>query len=246
MSLILFRCDGGDLVLPSRASLLVSRENGGNLVVNPPRPVWERSELTPDELTQFAFLVSAAGRAMIDVLPQLDGGCINYWEAGNWALNDEAEPAGRKNRARASRDASASARPKSGVHQSVVALGRVAAVPGVCRKRVVGRGVRASDRGRVLPDRQRRRRNGSARSTVRSTARSPRGRRATRAAIPRRSRRSRHRRTPAPNAGPRLAQRFSAAKTVEPKPGATTTARPLAAAPGNPAAWALRSPLACA
>ena len=96
MGLILFSCDGGHLVLPARGSLLVSRENGGNLVVNPPRPVWERSELTPTELTQFSFLVAAAGRAMIDVLPQLAGGCINYWEAGNWALNDEAEPRGRK------------------------------------------------------------------------------------------------------------------------------------------------------
>jgi hypothetical protein len=96
MPLTLFRCDGGTLVLPDRASLLASRENGGNLVVNPPRPVWERSELTPGELTQFAFLVAAAGRAMIDTLPQLAGGCINYWEAGNWALNDEAEPRGRK------------------------------------------------------------------------------------------------------------------------------------------------------
>jgi hypothetical protein len=96
MSLVLLRGDGGVLMLPDRESLLVSRENGGNLVVNPPRPVWERSELTPAELTQFAFLVSAAGRAMIDVLPQLAGGCVNYWEAGNWALNDEAEPRGRK------------------------------------------------------------------------------------------------------------------------------------------------------
>ena len=96
MALMLFRCDGGTLMLPARASLLVSRENGGNLVVNPPRPVWERSELTPAELTHFAFLVAAAGRAMIDVLPQLSGGCLNYWEAGNWALNDAADPVGRK------------------------------------------------------------------------------------------------------------------------------------------------------
>ena len=96
MSLILFSCDGGDLVLPDGASLLVSRENGGNLVVNPPRLVWERSELSAVELMLFAFLVSAAGRAMLDELPQLEGGCINYWEAGNWALNHEAEPKGPK------------------------------------------------------------------------------------------------------------------------------------------------------
>jgi len=96
MSLILLRSTGGFLTLPDRASLLVSRENGGNLVINPPRPVWERSELTVSELASFACLVAAAGRAMIDALPQLAGGCVNYWEAGNWALNDEAEPRGRK------------------------------------------------------------------------------------------------------------------------------------------------------
>ena len=33
---------------------------------------------------------------MIDVLPQLDGGCVNYWEAGNWGLNEAAPPAGPK------------------------------------------------------------------------------------------------------------------------------------------------------
>ena len=69
MTLSLFSCDGGHLMLPARAWLLVSRENGGNLVVNPPRPVWDRSELTPVELSQFAFLVAAAGRALLDVLP---------------------------------------------------------------------------------------------------------------------------------------------------------------------------------
>jgi len=58
--------------------------------------VWERSELTFDELSQWAALVAAAGRAMLDVLPQLAGGCINYWEAGNWALHDEAPPDGPK------------------------------------------------------------------------------------------------------------------------------------------------------
>ncbi|HMB81963.1 MAG TPA: hypothetical protein VKI43_17935 [Vicinamibacterales bacterium] len=96
MSLILFSCQGGHLVLPDRRSLLLSRESGGNLVVNPPRAVWERSELTSAELTCFALLVAAAGRAMIDALPQLEGGCVNYWEAGNWALNDEADPKGHK------------------------------------------------------------------------------------------------------------------------------------------------------
>ncbi len=86
---------GGTVVLPSPHPL-VSREDGGHLVVNPPREVWERSELTEYELASWALLVATTGRAMIDVLPQLKGGCVNYWEAGNWSLHDEAAPAGRK------------------------------------------------------------------------------------------------------------------------------------------------------
>ena len=35
MSLVLLRTDGGMLTLPDRQSLLVSREDGGNLVVQP-------------------------------------------------------------------------------------------------------------------------------------------------------------------------------------------------------------------
>ena len=78
------------------ASPLIDRQDGGNLVINPSRAVWERSELTSDELKHWSFLVAAAGRAMLDVLPQLEDGCINYWEAGNWALNQLAEPEGSK------------------------------------------------------------------------------------------------------------------------------------------------------
>ena len=96
MSIQLFSCGGGHLILPDSHLVLVSRMDGGNLVVNPPVTVWERSELTRDQLIMWAFLVAAAGRAMLDSLPQLEGGCINYWEAGNWALNDDAEPKGLK------------------------------------------------------------------------------------------------------------------------------------------------------
>ncbi len=96
MSRILFNCRGGHLALPDKGAALVSREDGGNLLVIPPRDVWERSELTPDELTHWSFLVAAAGQAMLRILPQLDGGCLNYFEAGNWALNFAAEPRGLK------------------------------------------------------------------------------------------------------------------------------------------------------
>lgn len=96
MSITLFRCAGGTIVLPHRTLVLVDRRDGGNLVVNPPREVWERAELSADELTRWSFLVAATGAAMIESLPQLEGGCVNYWEAGNWALNEVAEPAGPK------------------------------------------------------------------------------------------------------------------------------------------------------
>jgi hypothetical protein len=96
VSLTLLSCSGGRIVLPDRDLVLVSREDGGSLIVDPPRQVWERSELTGAELSRWSALVAAAGRAMLDTLPQLHGGCINYWEAGNWALHDEALPTGPK------------------------------------------------------------------------------------------------------------------------------------------------------
>lgn len=94
MTSILFSNDGGSIVLP--AKVLCDRQDGGHLIVNPPRPVWERSLLDPRELAAWSLLVAATGRAMLDVLPVLQGGCLNYWEAGNWALNELAEPRGPK------------------------------------------------------------------------------------------------------------------------------------------------------
>jgi hypothetical protein len=96
MGIRLLACPGGELRLPDRGIALVSREDGGHLIVDPPRAVWERSDLVRDELFAWSALVAAAGRAMIDALPQLAGGCVNYWEAGNWSLHDAAPPAGRK------------------------------------------------------------------------------------------------------------------------------------------------------
>ncbi len=92
----LFTSLGGHIFLPELKLVLVSRRDGGNLIVIPSRAVWDRSELTPVELMLWSFLVAATGKAMLDVLPQLEGACINYWDAGNWALNDQAEPKGPK------------------------------------------------------------------------------------------------------------------------------------------------------
>ena len=91
----LLKCAGGRIILPFELPL-VDREDGGNLIVVPPREVWERSELDREELIEWSLLVAATGRAMLEILPQLEGGCINYWEAGNWSLNEDADPIGPK------------------------------------------------------------------------------------------------------------------------------------------------------
>ena len=118
MKLTLFACAGGTLVLPAGASLLLSREDGGNLIVHPPRPVWERSLLDVDELDAWGRLIAASGAAMIATLPQLEGGCVNYWEAGNWALNGAAEPLGPK-----------TASAHRNVHQHLIGRSRFSANP---------------------------------------------------------------------------------------------------------------------
>ena len=90
----LLRTGGGALCVPEFP--MIDRADGGNLWVLPPRRVWDRSELSPEELIAWTFLIAASGRAMLDVLPQLAGGVVNYWEAGNWALNEAAPPRGPK------------------------------------------------------------------------------------------------------------------------------------------------------
>lgn len=96
MTRIIFMCVGGTVCLPDPRLVLADRADGGALIVNPLREVWERNELSAAELGRWSYLVAATGSAMLHCLPQLDGGCINYWEAGNWALNERAEPLGRK------------------------------------------------------------------------------------------------------------------------------------------------------
>lgn len=91
---VIVECEGGVVIVPEMP--LLDRSDGGHLIVNPPRSVWERSELTLQELADWACLTAAVGRAMLDCLPQLGGGCVNYWEAGNWSLAEAAHPPGPK------------------------------------------------------------------------------------------------------------------------------------------------------
>lgn len=90
----LLHTPAGEIILPAKP--LIDRADGGHLVVLPACTVWDRTELSADELAQWSALVAACAWAMLQTLPQLKDGCINYWDAGNWALNDDAAPAGRK------------------------------------------------------------------------------------------------------------------------------------------------------
>ena len=96
MAHVLFRSAGGSVTLPDPRTIMIDRHDGGQLVVHPPRRVWDRTALEAAELTQWNVLVAATAAAMLDTLPQLRDGCVNYWDAGNWALNAEAAPAGLK------------------------------------------------------------------------------------------------------------------------------------------------------
>ena len=84
----------GVVTLPTL--VLIDRGDGGHLIVEPPRSAWERSELSARELAAWSRLVAATGAAMLECLPQLREGCVNYWEAGNWQVHDAAEPPGPK------------------------------------------------------------------------------------------------------------------------------------------------------
>ena len=84
------------MTLPDPRTIMIDRRDGGQLVVYPPRRVWDRTALDASELTQWNLLVAATAVAMLDTLPQLCDGCVNYWDAGNWALNAEASPEGLK------------------------------------------------------------------------------------------------------------------------------------------------------
>lgn len=95
MSHVLMRGRGGRVCLPDPATTMIDRANGGQLVLYPVRQVWDRTALTREELIAWHLLIAATARAMLDT-PQLAGGCLNYWDAGNWALNAHADPPGPK------------------------------------------------------------------------------------------------------------------------------------------------------
>lgn len=96
MSHVLVHGRGGRVCLPDPESVMIDRADGGQLVLYPPRRVWDRTALTSDELSAWHVLIAAAARAMLDTLPQLAGGCLNYWDSGNWALHPVANPPGPK------------------------------------------------------------------------------------------------------------------------------------------------------
>jgi hypothetical protein len=65
MSYEIFSCSGGSVVRPKK--VLPNRQDGGHLIVNPPRPVRERSHLMPHEPTRCSLPVAATGKAMLEI-----------------------------------------------------------------------------------------------------------------------------------------------------------------------------------
>lgn len=96
MPRIILQATGGTVTLPDPRTVMIDHRDGGQLVVYPRRRVWDRTALEPAELVAWNALIAATARAMLETLPQLEGGCINYWDAGNWALHPDAEPVGAK------------------------------------------------------------------------------------------------------------------------------------------------------
>lgn len=64
----------------------VGRKDGGHLVINPKKPVADRTYLSPDMVVEMALLTNIAGRAMKDGLAErgIKLGRINYQDNGNW------------------------------------------------------------------------------------------------------------------------------------------------------------------
>lgn len=90
----LLSCVGGAVVVP--ADVWIDRRDGGHLCVWPSRAVWDRSALSDRQLIAWSQLVAATAAAMLEVLPQLRGGYLTYWDADDWAVHPAAHPTGPK------------------------------------------------------------------------------------------------------------------------------------------------------
>ncbi len=142
MSHVLVRATGGTVSLPDPATIMIDRADGGQLVLHPPRRVWDRTALTRDELVAWHLLIAATARAMLETLPQLEGGCLNYWDAGNWALQRGGGSTRGQDRARVARAAPAPLRPQPALGRSILDVGRVSVLPHACRPPHRGRRAR--------------------------------------------------------------------------------------------------------
>jgi diadenosine tetraphosphate (Ap4A) HIT family hydrolase len=64
----------------------VSRSDGGHLIINPTKPVEDRTKLSGEKAIELMKLTMVAGEAMKNVLSQkgIEIGRINYQDNGNW------------------------------------------------------------------------------------------------------------------------------------------------------------------
>ena len=82
MARTLLSSGGGTVTLPDL--VLNDRRDGGHLIVTPARDVWERSELTFDELAAWSALTAATGWAMYGSPER------RFWPVGAEAPNSAA------------------------------------------------------------------------------------------------------------------------------------------------------------
>jgi hypothetical protein len=103
MNQILYSNEFGKIVLPNVPHK--DRKFGGHLMVRPAILVHHSYELLafPKVFVGYQILISIAERAMLEVLPCLNGsesgkvkGIVNHLAAGNWEVHDDRDPVGVK------------------------------------------------------------------------------------------------------------------------------------------------------
>lgn len=75
-----------NFTLESHENAEVSRTDGGHLVINPIKPVQDRTELPVEQVVELALLTNIAGKAFKAGMAArgIELGRINYQDNGNW------------------------------------------------------------------------------------------------------------------------------------------------------------------
>jgi diadenosine tetraphosphate (Ap4A) HIT family hydrolase len=80
--------ESSNFIVEAEEKPLISREEGGHVVISPKVPVKDRTLLTPSLATEMMYLTMLIGEAMTAGLTNrgIDIGRINYQDNGNWGV----------------------------------------------------------------------------------------------------------------------------------------------------------------